>query len=138
MAVAHPGLNSLKKYLKTRFAWKQDWYCEVTGETFTWKQVSDALYRLKSEAPAEAYQLLCYCWLTHRSRNEIADFLHLDPSTLKRGADRLLHSLKMYLSHPELYSFIDEVAFSGLEEQVYCSSEENNPSFFCEEDEDDV
>ena len=101
MAIAHPGLNSLTRYLKTGFPWKEDWECDSTKETFTYEEVRSALFKLKEEYP-DLYKLLGYRWLSNRSRNDIADKQHIDASTLKRSWDRIMNVLKIYLSHPSL------------------------------------
>lgn len=102
MAIAHPGLNSLKLYLKTRLPWHLDWECTYTGETFPAEQVVNALYWLKYHYPKE-YEILGYLWLSYRPRNDIADALFMDASTLKRSWDKMMHLLKSYCSHGDLF-----------------------------------
>ena len=83
MARAHIGIDSLTKYLKTGFPWKESWECEKLEMTFTYEEVKEALRRLKRTDP-RLHRLLEYRWMSHRSRSAIANALYMDSSTLKR------------------------------------------------------
>jgi hypothetical protein len=95
--------------MKTRFAWGLPWHCEMTGEVFTAEQVRQALDQVKLHFPSEQYALLGYCWLSYRTRTEIADSQYLDPSTVKRSWDRLMHYLKIQLSYSEQIAEVTNV-----------------------------
>lgn len=85
MARSHPGLKLLTNYLRTEFPWKKDYVCitEEMNITFTYDQVKEALVKLKITDPS-LHRLLCYRYMTNRSRSDIAQSLYMDSSTLKR------------------------------------------------------
>jgi hypothetical protein len=83
LAVANPGIDALTKYLKTQFPWKQDFYCEPLDMTFTYSDVCAALKEIKKTDP-KLHRIGSYRWMSYRSRNEIANALYMDSSTLKR------------------------------------------------------
>ncbi|MBD2201796.1 hypothetical protein H6G33_10595 [Calothrix sp. FACHB-1219] len=86
MAQAHPGIDAITKYLRNDFPWAKPLDCShVYGKQtiFTYEQVKAALLKLKVTDPY-LHRLLGYRWQTNRARNDIADGLYLDPSTLKR------------------------------------------------------
>lgn len=89
MAKADPKLDSLTKYLKNQFPWKQDYHCEPLGITYPYEQVVDAIKRIKITDPG-LHRIANYRWMSHRTRNDIANSLYMDSSTLKRQWDQHL------------------------------------------------
>jgi hypothetical protein len=108
MAQADPGLNSVTKYLRTEFPWKKDFYCKVLDETFTYQQVRDALIKIQVTDPL-LHRLASYRWASHRSRNDIADGLYMDSSTLKRHWDKFGHLLMNYLVNGDLIAELEPI-----------------------------
>lgn len=108
MARAHPGLDALTKYLKTQFPWKQDFYCDYLNMTFTYNQVRAAINKIKITDPA-LHRIASYRWMSHRSRNEIANSLYIDASTLKRHWDKFGHLLMNYLVNGDLVGKLDPI-----------------------------
>jgi hypothetical protein len=108
LARAHSGLDSLTKYLKTRFPWKEEWYCERLEATFTYEEVKEALKRLKKTDP-KLHRLLEYRWLSHRSRSAIANSLYMDSSTLKRSWDKAMNTIVNWLNHGIREDLVEEL-----------------------------
>lgn len=100
MARSHPGLKLLTNYLRTEFPWKKDYVCitEEMNITFTYDQVKEALVKLKITDPS-LHRLLCYRYMTNRSRSDIAQSLYMDSSTLKRQWDKGMYILQNWLMH---------------------------------------
>lgn len=98
MAKAHSGLDSLTKYLRFSFPWKENFVCEPLGQTFTYEEVKNALKMLKRTDP-KLHRLLEYRYMTNRSRSAIANSLYMDSSTLKRSWDKGMHILMNWLMH---------------------------------------
>ena len=99
MAKAHRGLDSMTKYLRHSFAWKEDLdLTEVIGMKFTYQEVKDALKKLKKTDP-KLHRLLEYRYMTSRSRSAIANSLYMDSSTLKRSWDKAMNILINWLAH---------------------------------------
>lgn len=86
MAKADPRLDSVTKYLKNKFPWKDDFYCEPLDTTYPYKDVVEAIAKIKITDP-RLHRIANYRWMSHRTRNEIANSLYMDSSTLKRQWD---------------------------------------------------
>jgi hypothetical protein len=86
MAKADARLDSITRYLKTQFPWKQDFYCEPLDQTYTYQDIVSALKKIKITDPA-LHRIAAYRWMSYRTRNEIANSLYMDSSTLKRFWD---------------------------------------------------
>lgn len=108
MATAHTGLDSLSKYLRSGFAWKEEWVCEKLGMVFTYPEVKEALRRLKRTDP-KLHRLLEYRWLSNRTRSEIANALYMDGSTLKRTWDKAMHIVVNWLVHGIQDDLVEEL-----------------------------
>ncbi len=115
MAKSHPGLKLLTNYLKTEFPWKKDYICktEEINTFFTYQEVVDALFKLKTTDPT-LHKLLSYRYMTNRSRNAISESLYMDSSTLKRQWDRAMFILQNWLMHGTIPK--DEINFTDNKE----------------------
>lgn len=51
MAKAHKGLDSLTKYLRFQYAWKENFVCEYLKMEFTYDEVKAAMKKLKTTDP---------------------------------------------------------------------------------------
>jgi hypothetical protein len=77
--------------------------------TFTYQQVADALKQIKVTDP-KLHRIGSYRWMSYRSRNDIANSLYMDSSTLKRFWDKFSCLLMNYLVHGEdVISLMDSV-----------------------------
>ncbi len=95
MAYAHPGINSFLKYLKEDFPWKKDWDPGDIFEediVFTYLEVKQAIIDFRNINPHH-HRLLEYAWLSNRKREEIANGLYMDSSTLKRSWNKSIHMI---------------------------------------------
>ena len=102
MAIAHQGLNSLTKYLRSQFPWGCPWYCEMTNEVFEAEEIRRALFEMRQWVAEEDYLLLGYRWLSIRSRDDIAFKVNYDSSTVKRIWDRLMNLLKNRMTYADI------------------------------------
>lgn len=87
MAKADPRLDSITRYLKFEFPWKKDFHCEPLDITYKYQDVIDALKKIKTTDPA-LHRIASYRWASNRTRNEIANSLYMDSSTLKRSTSQ--------------------------------------------------
>lgn len=109
MAIANPVLDSFTKYLKTSFACKEDWDAmEVLNETFKYEDVKQAMVEFKTTDPG-LHRILSYRWQTARSRNDIANSLYLDPSTLKRQWDKAMFLVINRLVNKEASAVLEPI-----------------------------
>lgn len=106
LAKPHPGNDSLTKYMKTEFPWKKDFVCEPINMTFRYEDVVDALRKLKTTDP-KLHRIGSYRWMSYRSRNDIANGLYMDSSTLKRYWDKFSCLIMNYLVHGDLIGELD-------------------------------
>jgi len=107
VASPHVSRDTILKYLKKEFQWRQDYvfkWQEVTEEgerlnrehTFTWSDV-EAARKWTANLNPDNYKVLMYLITTGRSRQNIADALFLNSSTVKRKADAALDQIQQYL-----------------------------------------
>lgn len=108
MAKADARLDSITKYLKVKFPWKEDFYCEPLDTTYPYQDVVEAISRIKITDPA-LHRIANYRWMSYRTRNDIANSLYMDSSTLKRHWDKFGHLLMNYLNHGDLIGDVDPV-----------------------------
>jgi hypothetical protein len=108
MAKADSRLDSITRYLKTDFPWKKDFVCEPLGTTYQYIDVTKALMKIKITDPS-LHRIASYRWMSYRTRNEIANSLYMDSSTLKRHWDKFGHLLMNYLNHGDLIGDMDPI-----------------------------
>lgn len=108
MAKADPNLDSVTRYLKTCFPWKKDFYCEPLDQTFPYADVVTALKKIKVTDPA-LHRIASYRWMSYRSRNDIANSLFMDSSTLKRYWDKFGHLLMNHLMHGDIVGDMEPI-----------------------------
>jgi len=101
VAYANPLFDSAYRYLKDKFALREDFICEPLNQTFTYGEVKEALRKLSKTDP-QLHRMLSYRWMTNRSRFVIASILYMDSSTLKRRWDRGIIIFLGWLQHGDL------------------------------------
>jgi len=114
VAKSEPIINSFTKYLKTEFSQQKD--CDLSDILdanksrvhFGYLEVKSAMLKLKTVDP-ELHKLLCYLWLSYRSRNYIANSLYMDSSTLRRRWVKALNILLNYLLNAEVTAELDPI-----------------------------
>lgn len=115
MATANPVLDSFTRYLRTSFSCKEDWNAEaVLGEKFTYEQVKSAMKQMMVTDP-KLHRLLAYRWQTNRSRNDIANSLYLDASTLKRSWDKGMRQVINSLVNREVWVPLEPIDLVQVE-----------------------
>lgn len=114
MAKSNPILNELTKYLKSGFSVQFDLDLSQVLDTnksrvvFSYLEVKDALLKLKTTDPYY-HSILGYHWQTNRSRNDLANSLYLDSSTLRRRWIKALNMLLNYLINNEVVAELEPV-----------------------------
>lgn len=111
MVLAHNGINSFLKYLKEEFPWKKNWDASEVFEediSFTYTEVKQAIIEFKKINPKQ-HRLLEYAWLTSRKRDEIANGLYIDSSTLKRSWNKSIHIIVNSLVNKDIIEPLEPI-----------------------------
>lgn len=100
MPSPNPIYDHLKSYLRSGFPTGNDWVVDVPEGTVTttneeMKSAMVAVYK----ANRLRHRLAEYLWRTARSRDDISNAYHIDPSTLKRRCDRWMEDVLVQLPH---------------------------------------
>ena len=120
MAKPNPILNAFMKYLRSEFPEQKNLDLsdvlreDLSRVKFTYLEVKEAILRLKTVDP-ELHRLLAYFWQSTRSRSDIADALHFDPSTVKRRANKGMGILLNYLINNEVTAELEPIDLYWIE-----------------------
>lgn len=100
MPSPNPIYDHLKSYLRTGFPTGYDWVVDVPEGIVS---VSNAEMRSALisvyKSNRSMHRLAEYLWRTSRSRDDISNAYHIDPSTLKRRSDKWMESVLAQLPH---------------------------------------
>lgn len=101
MPSPNPIYDHLKTYLRVGFPTAYDWVVDVPEGvvTVTHTEMKAALMAVY-KANRSRHRLAEYLWRTCRSRDDISNAYHIDPSTLKRRCDRWMEDVLAQLPHP--------------------------------------
>jgi hypothetical protein len=117
----NPFIDEVKQYLRKKFMMRADFVSTSYDITFPYAMVKEALYLIKRVDPS-VYSDSWYFWGTTRSRNNIADGLLKDSSTVKRRFDTFATYLLNILIHPDLIPIVKIIDVrSEMEEEAYNS-----------------
>lgn len=114
MAKSNPVLDRLTNYLKVDYSQQGDLdlgeVLDVNKSRvkFTYLEVKRALLHVKTTDPY-IHSLLGYHWQTNRSRNDLANSLYLDSSTLRRRWIKGLRMILNYLINEETVAELEPV-----------------------------
>lgn len=100
MPSPNPVYDHLKTYLRVGFPTGYDWVVDIPEGVVTvtnaeMKAALKAVYK----ANRSLHRLAEYLWRTARSRDDISNAYHIDPSTLKRRCDRWMEDVLAQLPH---------------------------------------
>lgn len=114
MAKSDPTINGITKYLRSGYSKQEDLDLSVELDerksrvTFKYLEVKSALLKLKTTDP-DLHCKLGYLWQTARSRNDIANSLYMDSSTLRRKWIRALDILLNYLINSDTIADLEPI-----------------------------
>lgn len=120
MTKANPVVNATLAYLKNGFSCQQDLDLSKVLDVsksqviFTYKEVKDAMFRLKTVDPG-IHNMLGYRWQSTRSRQAIAESKHLDSSTVRRRWVKGIEILLNYLINEEVTAELEPIDILMIE-----------------------
>lgn len=101
MPKPNPWLDEVKYYLRKKFYQQVDFESACYSQTFSYETVRKCMYLIMRTSP-DVYRYAAWLWATQRSRNDIANGLNVDSSTIKRKFDAFAIQLLNYLIHPDI------------------------------------
>lgn len=93
--------SSLLKYIRHGFAYGLDWTHPLTGTTYEYGDVRQAL-EYYQKLNRENYKALWALWHTGQSRSWIAEKFCYSGSSIRRRWDKAIDSLLVFLDFPTL------------------------------------